>query len=176
MQISLTSLLLAGVSITNLANAYPHNPDTHIETRDETQAALEARAGLKLKVAKDPTASVTCPETNNPQRKHQDPHVYTTNQVKQAYIEGAKLAAAGKALGDKKYPHIFNNNEELPFPCGRNKMEFVIMPDGHVYNGEEATQLPDRVIFEYKKSSSEMQVSYCGVMRHGPNNKFLLCP
>ncbi|KAF7540963.1 hypothetical protein G7054_g960 [Neopestalotiopsis clavispora] len=176
MHLFLTGLLLVGTSITNLASAYPHQPEMHVDTRDETLAALETRAGLKLKVGRDPTTGVTCPETNNANFPHQDEHAYTTNQIKQAFLEGAKLAAAGKSLGDNDYPHDFGNAEDLPFPCGKSQMEFIIMPDGHVYDGEDARQMPDRVVFEYKKTSTEMQVLYCGVMRHGPARPFLNCP
>jgi hypothetical protein len=112
----LTGLLLVGASITNLASAYPHQPDMH-ETRDETLAALETRAGLKLKVGRDPTTGVTCPETNNANFPHQDEHAYTTNQIKQAFLEGAKLAAAGKSLGDSEFPflHTHSISSDLTF-------------------------------------------------------------
>lgn len=75
-----------------------------------------------------------------------------------------------------KYPHVFGNAERLPFPCGKNKMEFPITLDNHVYDGGPSDGIPDRVVFEYRKTKKQFIVGYCGVMRHGPQRDFLRCP
>ncbi|MBH1945589.1 hypothetical protein I5L01_15320 [Erythrobacter sp. YJ-T3-07] len=74
-----------------------------MQARSETPGVLEARGGLDLKIGQDVKSSVTCPETNNNNFPHQDQHVYTTNQIKQAFLKGAKLAAAGQSLGVSKF-------------------------------------------------------------------------
>lgn len=78
-------------------------------------------------------------------------------------------------LKSDDYPHVFGNGEQLPFPCGANKQEFPIQTDGTVYSGGEVTDVPDRVVFEYKASGDKAVISYCGVMRHGPGRDFLKC-
>ncbi|KAI1747080.1 Ribonuclease/ribotoxin [Xylaria castorea] len=172
---SLVSLLLAGTSFTGFVGAFPTQVEDGVQSRNSSMNVLDAR-GLSLKVGSYPETPADCPETNNPGFQRKDAHTYTTNQIKAAYVTGARLAAEGKTLGANKYPHDFGNNELLPFPCGSNKMEFVIQDNGHIYNGENARELPDRVVFEYNESKTEFLVKFCGVMRHGPNQDFLDCP
>ena len=74
-----------------------------------------------------------------------------------------------------KYPHAFGNGERLPFTCGASKQDFPIQTDGTVYSGGDTTDVPDRVVFEFKVSGNTAVVSYCGVMRHGPRSDFLKC-
>ncbi|KAH8660005.1 Ribonuclease/ribotoxin [Xylariales sp. PMI_506] len=165
----LATLLLAGSSFTGFVSAYPAPVD------GENFISLAAR-GLDVSVGGEPTSTATCPATNNPNRNAQPELTYTVNQLQAAFKTGAKLAANGKTLGDREYPHIFNNKEDLPFDCGANTMEFPIQSSGKAYNGEDVTDIPDRVVFEYSETSKKFVVKFCGVMRHGPTPAFLKCP
>ncbi|KAG5917189.1 hypothetical protein E4U42_007357 [Claviceps africana] len=174
-----TSLML-GISMTSTSFANPLDGSAELQDRSaelqDRSSVLEER-GLTLKVIRGPTKDATCPHRERvgnfgPYARHK----YTENQIKAAFRHGAQLAAAGKQVGDRKYPHDFRNAEGLPFHCGKNKMEFPITINNRVYNGGPSDNIPDRVVFGYKKTKKEFQVTYCGVMRHGPRRDFLLCP
>ncbi|KAG5951303.1 hypothetical protein E4U53_003399 [Claviceps sorghi] len=166
-----TSLML-GMSMTSTSLAQPLDGSAELQDRS---FVLEERA-LTLKVVKRQIKDATCPHRIRVGNfGPYDQHKYTENQIKAAYLHGAQLAAAGKQVGDRKYPHEFRNAEGLPFDCGRNKMEFPITTNNKIYNGGPSDNIPDRVVFSYKKTKKEFQVTYCGVMRHGPGRDFLLC-
>ncbi|KAI1846245.1 hypothetical protein JX266_007770 [Neoarthrinium moseri] len=172
---SLASLHLAGTRLTGLVSAYPAHTESQVEAREPEFGALDSR-GLTLKIGKEPGGDAKCPKTTNPGFEPQPEHKYTMNQIKQAFLQAAKLAADSKQIGDNKYPHDFGNGEKLPFKCGKNQMEFIILPNGKVYDGSGNTRdMPDRVVFEYSKSKKEFKANYCGVMRHGPTRDFLHC-
>lgn len=73
------------------------------------------------------------------------------------------------------YPHDFGNKEELPFKCGSSTSEYPIETSGSVYNGGAVTTIGDRVVFEYRKKKDQLQVNFCGVMRHGDGRDFVNC-
>ncbi|KAH8646294.1 Ribonuclease/ribotoxin [Xylariales sp. PMI_506] len=163
------SLALVGSTFTGSAYGFPVQAET---------SPFEARGtSLTLKTGAGPSSTATCPATANPGMAAQPVLTYTTGQLQVAYLAGAKLAAAGKTVGTNSYPHVFGNSEKLPFSgCGSNLMEFPIQSSGVAYSGEDTRTLPDRVVFEYSKSSKYFTVQYCGVMRHGPARPFLSCP
>ncbi|KAF1950569.1 Ribonuclease/ribotoxin [Byssothecium circinans] len=173
----LVCMLLAGASFASVAWAYP----TEVETQlvKSVAPSLQARARLPLKVGHDPGKPSTCPASNNgpPAAWNYPEHTYTINQIKKAFLEGAKLAAAEKTVGNNNYPHDYGSNPPMPFDCGKSLMEFPIQLDGHAYDGGDIGGIPDRVLFEYSEGK-EFLVKYCGVMRHGPPGgpAFLPCP
>lgn len=73
------------------------------------------------------------------------------------------------------YPHVFGNNEELPFPCGRSKQEFPILLNNEVYDGGSVETEPDRVVYEVNEGKNNVIVRYCGVMRHTSGRDFEVC-
>ncbi|KAG6052947.1 hypothetical protein E4U17_005203 [Claviceps sp. LM77 group G4] len=167
-----TSLLL-GISVTSVTLASPFDSESDLQDRT---IVLDVRA-LNLKIGKQPTKPATCPQ--RAQAGAFGPyaqHTFTANQIQAAFLTGAKYAAAGKQVGDRKYPHDFGNGEKLPFPCGKNKMEFPINTNNQVYSGGSSGNIPDRVVFEYQKKKRDFVVKYCGVMRHGVGKDFLKCP
>ncbi|KAG6030585.1 hypothetical protein E4U19_000424 [Claviceps sp. Clav32 group G5] len=172
-----TSLLL-GISVTSvsLSLASPFDSVSEGDLQDRA-IILDARA-LRLLIAKEPDKDATCPyraRVGNfgPYAQHK----YTKNQIKVAFLAGAKYAADGKQVGARKYPHDFGNGEKLPFPCGKNKMEFPIDSNNNLnpYGGGPSDNIPDRVVFEYRKKKKEFVVYYCGVMRHGTGRDFVKC-
>jgi hypothetical protein len=144
--------------------------------------------------------AANCPATSNPAGNSYPQHDYTAGQVKSAMYTAANLYGANEQIGLKsitiiisvsgirltrfiEYPHVFGNNEALPFTCGSNKMEFPIQMDGQLYTGGDVSSIPDRVVFEAKLNSdgTQLALAYCGVMRHGPpvqgqRDKFIGCP
>ena len=58
---------------------------------------------LDLKVAREPSRNGVCPATNNGPGRVYPQHTYTVNQIKAAFLGGAKLAAAGKQVGDREF-------------------------------------------------------------------------
>jgi hypothetical protein len=157
-------------------------------------ADLDARkkGDLDVKIGHDPDFKVTCPATNNGDNRNYEAHDFTEKQQTAALKTAAKLRAANKQIGARTfpssilpthswltrsglYPHDFNNNENLPFPCGAQKMEFPIQLDGKVYDGGDADGIPDRIVFEYKVDGDDLKIDYCGIMRHGPGRDFLNC-
>ncbi|QPH06546.1 hypothetical protein C2857_005086 [Epichloe festucae Fl1] len=168
---SIFTPLLLGFSATSVLAG----PVENVNDLQERTLVLDTR-GLNLKVKEEPKKDATCPYRQRVGNfGPYDRHKYTKNQIKAAFLGGAKLAADGKQVGANRYPHDFNNGEKLPFKCGRNKMEFPISTDNKVYNGGPADNIPDRVVFEYQKKKKDFIVKYCGVMRHGPGRDFLKC-
>ncbi|RHZ57497.1 uncharacterized protein CDV56_107883 [Aspergillus thermomutatus] len=123
----------------------------------------------ELKIAQEPDQSYNCPATNNYAETS-----YTSGQLKAAFIKAAQYANDGQQIGDRNYPHVFGNGENLPFNCGRSTMEFPLDRDspGTVYSGQSVRTLPDRLVFEFKDGKKEGKAKFCGVMRHG-NNGFI---
>ncbi|KAF2123955.1 hypothetical protein P153DRAFT_327720, partial [Dothidotthia symphoricarpi CBS 119687] len=160
-------VLLAGASFTSTAWAYPTIAER--QSVNSTEPIFQILASLPLKVGKDPATPSTCPASNNgpPAARNYAEHTYTTNQLKKAFLEGAKLAAAGKTVGANNYPHNYGRNPPMPFDCGASQMEFPIQLDAQVYDGGDIGGVPDRVLFEYSEGK-EFLVKFCGVMRHGP--------
>jgi hypothetical protein len=87
----------------------------------------------------------------------------------------AYLQKSNELRLSENYPHRFKNNEKLPFNCGAGKQEFPILLNGQTYTGGAVGTEPDRVVFEYKETKTDAIVSFCGIMRHGPNGDFLKC-
>ncbi|KAK2595216.1 hypothetical protein QQS21_007069 [Conoideocrella luteorostrata] len=166
-----TSLLL-GISAGSFALAQPVEDLGELDGRT---LVLDIRA-LDLKIAKEPTKDATCPHrAKSGSFGPYNEHKYTKGQIRAAFLGGAHLAADGKQVGARKYPHDFGNGEKLPFKCGKKKMEFPISTNNEVYNGGPSDDIPDRVVFEYQKKKKEFIVKYCGVMRHGTGRDFLKC-
>ncbi|KAG6009299.1 hypothetical protein E4U54_008579 [Claviceps lovelessii] len=93
-----TSLLL-GFSVTGITLAGPLDGPGELQDRS---AILDAR-GLNLKIATEPNKDATCPQ--RARAGNFGPyalHKYTKNQIKVAFVAGAKLAADGKQVGDRK--------------------------------------------------------------------------
>ncbi|OTB00989.1 hypothetical protein M426DRAFT_14971 [Hypoxylon sp. CI-4A] len=126
-------------------------------------------------------ASYQCPATNNGQGRNYAAHSYTSNQITAAQATAQKiLQSKGQNWrpGPQDYPHFFNNNEKIPFDCGKQKAEYPLGLDGKTWQPGQAVQtLPDRVIFEYSWKKGKVQTKECGVIRHGPppGNAFLSC-
>ncbi|KAF2833555.1 hypothetical protein CC86DRAFT_400179 [Ophiobolus disseminans] len=138
-------------------------------------AELYARAGKTLKVGAEPKKDLTCLRTANPGHPVRNEHKYTKNQLKSAFLTGAKLNAEGKQIGPNRYPHKFNSNQAFPNGCGTNTHEFPIRTDNKVYNGEVTNDIPDRVLYEVKESAKEVRVKFCAAIRHGVGNAFVNC-
>ncbi|RAL16216.1 Ribonuclease/ribotoxin [Aspergillus homomorphus CBS 101889] len=167
------SLFLAGPAFQALA--YPY-PGAHLDDGEMTNLFIRGgTSSLTVRVGTQPTSGLTCPATNNGENRDYAEHAYTAGQIKAAMTEGATLAAKGKQLGKSLYPHNYKNRERLPFTCGKHKMEFPIQTDGKVYDGGLTDNIPDRVIYDYSKDSKDFKVTFCGVIRHGPTEKFLKC-
>ncbi|PFH58105.1 hypothetical protein XA68_14150 [Ophiocordyceps unilateralis] len=182
---------LASAFLSGFVNALPAESEGQLQSL--SAELTELAAGLRLKVGRRPQKSSSCPRTDNGPGRVYPQHTYTDNQITKAFMGGAQLAAAGKQIGDSesssalqldslvtpgnsdRYPHVFGNKEKVKFPCGKNTMEFPIQIDNNVYGGGSVANVPDRVVFEYKKTKREFIVEYCGVMRHGPRD-FILCP
>ncbi|RDL38479.1 uncharacterized protein BP5553_02819 [Venustampulla echinocandica] len=196
-----TILLLVSTNLTGFASAYPTDDissrevgyvepitipldiEAQLQTRKpETEGfglpedqMLQTRA-LSIRIAPGkPSASANCPATYNGPGRNYQARVYTVNQITAAMTAGAQLLANNKQTGAQKYPHDFMNLERLRFACGKSKQEFPIQPDNRVYNGGSVNDVPDRVIFEYKKTKTDLLITYCGVIRHGPRTDFLNC-
>lgn len=72
-----------------------------------------------------------------------------------------------------KYPHPYGNREGLKFDCGTSLLEFPILTSGEAYTeSSDIRTIPDRVIFEKKGKTTKL----CGVMRHGNDDDFEICP
>ncbi|KAG6131210.1 hypothetical protein E4U38_004062 [Claviceps purpurea] len=170
-----TSLLL-GISVTSVTLASPFDSEGDLQDRT---VILDDR-GLRLVIAKgkEPKKDATCPYRARAGNFGPYPqHKYTKNQIKVAFIAGAQYAADDKQVGARKYPHDFGNGEKLPFPCGKNKMEFPIDTNNNLnpYSGGPSDNVPDRVVFEYQRKKRDLVVGYCGVMRHGTGRDFVKC-
>ncbi|GAB0138339.1 hypothetical protein EsDP_00006575 [Epichloe bromicola] len=174
---SIFTPLLLGFSATSVLA----QPVENISDLQERTLVLDTR-GLDLKFKEEPKHDAKCPHRDRAGGfGHYDEHTYTMNQIKAAFLGRAKLAADGKKVGAPlicfigQYPHDFNNDERLDFNCGRNKMEFPIATDNVVYQGDPSDNIPDRVVFEYRKTKTDFIVKYCGVMRHGVGRDFIKC-
>jgi hypothetical protein len=206
--ILLTVLLLASTNLTHFASAslVGAHPLSIVSTRqikpdlEARDPELQVRGGPTLGLGGEPPMAANCPATSNPAGNSYPQHDYTVGQVKSAMYTAANLYGANQQIGLRsitiiipvlaikltrfiEYPHVFGNNEELPFTCGSNKIEFPIQMDGQLYTGGDVTSIPDRVVFEAKLNSdgSQLALAYCGVMRHGPpvqgqRDKFISCP
>ncbi|KAG6127884.1 hypothetical protein E4U12_005581 [Claviceps purpurea] len=166
-----TSLLL-GISVTSVTLASPFDNEGDLQDR---AVILDARA-LRLVIAKEPGEDATCPprsRVGNFGPYYQ--HTFTKELINAAFTRAANYAAAGKQVGDFNYPHDLVNGRKLPFSCGKNKMEFPIKINNILYSGGSSGHIPDRVVFEYKKTRRDLVVKYCGVMRHGVRKDFLKC-
>ncbi|KAE8329727.1 Ribonuclease/ribotoxin [Aspergillus sergii] len=176
--------LLVGALVTQTANAYPQPAVADVTVlpdrstipgvfHEELDGDIVKRSKT-LKIGAKPDKSHTCPKTD----RYAKPVEYSSGQLQKAFIQAAQYANDGKQIGARNYPHYFGNNEELPFHCGNNKMEFPLDKDspGNVYGGQAVTDLPDRIVFEVKEKKKETLVKFCGVMRHGNDGDFLNCP
>lgn len=62
---------------------------------------------------------------------------YSARQVEEAVTEGCRLYAEDKTVGSNKYPHTFNNREDLTFSAEGPYQEFPIVKSGKF--GKRAT-------------------------------------
>lgn len=96
---SIFASVLLGASIGSFALAQP------VEAGDdilERAFVLDARS-LDLKVKEEPKKDAKCPDRIRVGNFGPYPeHTYTKNQIKVAFLGGAKLAADGKQVGDGK--------------------------------------------------------------------------
>lgn len=108
---------------------------------------------------------------------------YSGGNVKDVGTDAGKLADRGKQIGTGKYPHQYNNRENIKFSAkckGKTLQEFPILESHKVYIGTEATPGPDRVVVTVSKRDKKgnVDVTYCGLMTHeGAKNKngFVAC-
>ncbi|KAK7973261.1 hypothetical protein PG988_007395 [Apiospora saccharicola] len=112
---------------------------------------------------------------------------YSGANVKDAGTEAGKLADRGKQLGRGKYPHTFNNDEDIKFSeqCkGKDLDEFPILKDHNVFTGAEknpdVAPGTDRVVVAVsnRDKKGNVDVTYCGMMTHegAPvRNGFVAC-
>ncbi|KAG5955996.1 hypothetical protein E4U58_006802 [Claviceps cyperi] len=168
-----TSLLL-GISVTSVALASPFDSEGDSQVQDRA-VILDARA-LRVLIVKGPREDATCPyraKAGNfgPYFKHK----FTKKLIESAFNMAANYAATGEKVGDHDYPHDFGNDRKLPFPCGVNKMVYPIHTNNHPYSSGSSDDIPDRVVFDYRKTKWELIVRYCGVMRHGVGRDLLKC-
>ncbi|KAK4162428.1 Ribonuclease/ribotoxin [Cladorrhinum sp. PSN259] len=96
---------------------------------------------------------------------------YTKQQVDEAVAEGCRLYAAGQQLGNSKYPHKYNNFENLVFAASGPYQEFPIVSGGAYSGGSPGA---DRVVFS---PSYQGSCVYVGAMTHtgASGNSFLSC-
>ncbi|KAG6052498.1 hypothetical protein E4U17_005727 [Claviceps sp. LM77 group G4] len=166
-----TSLLL-GISVTSVTIASPF--DSKGDLQDHA-GILDARA-LRPLILRGPDEDATCPYRAKEGNFGPYPqHKFTQMLIKSAFEMAIKYAAAGKQVGDHKYPHDFDNGGKLPFPCGKNKMVFPIHTNNHPFSSGSSDNIPDRVVFDYWTTKWEFIVKYCGVMRHGVRGDLLKC-
>lgn len=116
-----TSLLL-GISVTSVSLASPFDSEGDLQDRT---VILDTRA-LRLVIAKEPGKDATCPY--RPRAGNFGPypqHKYTKNQIKVAFLAGAKYAADGKQVGARTWPSFFasflvffssSSNDHFKFP------------------------------------------------------------
>ncbi|KAL2163568.1 hypothetical protein VTH06DRAFT_5626 [Thermothelomyces fergusii] len=100
-------------------------------------------------------------------------NTYTKKEVDDAVAEACRLYAAGTQLGTNKYPHGFNNFENLAFPIPKPFQEFPILASGAVYSGGNPG--PDRVVISPNYQGSCV---YVGAMTHTgapTRNGFVKC-
>ncbi|KAK0194510.1 Ribonuclease/ribotoxin, partial [Armillaria mellea] len=103
-----------------------------------------------------PPSTVTC-GTNT----------YSRTDIQAAIKDGH--AHINKQMGKRKYPHTYENIEELNMgSCAKPYYEFPILKTHNIYNGGEPDT--DRVVFD-------SDGNYCAVMTHtgAPRDKFVLC-
>ncbi|CCE29274.1 uncharacterized protein CPUR_02967 [Claviceps purpurea 20.1] len=165
-----TSLLL-GISVTSVTIASPFDSEGDLQDRI---TILDARA-LRLIVVKRPDKDATCPYRARARDGGPYPqHKFTKKLIESAFTKAAYHAADEKQVGDGKYPHDFGGGR-VPFPCGKNKMVYPIQTNNHPYGSGSPGNIPDRVVFEYQKTGTDLVVKYCGVMRRGVRGDFLKC-
>ncbi|KAF4634509.1 hypothetical protein G7Y89_g3608 [Cudoniella acicularis] len=69
------------------------------------------------------------------------------------------------------YPHSYENREGLKFDSGSKLYEYPLTMNNGVWQGGDVTNLPDRVVFEYKTEKGKPSSAvYVGVIRHGREN------
>lgn len=112
---------------------------------------------------------------------------YSGGNVKDAGSEAGKLADRGKAIGTGKYPHQYNNRENVQFAAvckGKTLEEFPILSNHKVFTGSENNPAvapgADRVVVTVSKRDKKgnVDVTYCGMMTHegAPvRNGFVAC-
>ena len=61
---------------------------------------------------------------------------YSKKQVDEATAEGCRLHDAGQQIGSNRYPHRFNNRENLVFAASGPYQEFPILTNGN-YTGRK---------------------------------------
>ena len=104
-----SGLLLLSVLSANIANAYVVERAVEADIVPRTiniteigEIDFSALAGLPLAVGTEPKGAISCPATNNGPNRNYGEHKYTENQLKAAFLAGARLAAEDKEIGDRK--------------------------------------------------------------------------
>lgn len=91
--------------------------------------------------------------------------------MRDAAEKAAKLINANATVGKNKYPHQYNNNEQLKFNdnCdGKKLQEFPIFPN-KIY--DDGSPEADRIVVAAeqkmdKKGDVKWEITYCGLMTH----------
>ena len=77
-------------------------------------------------------------------------HTYADEEAKAAMKAAAEIQqkkGENWKPGHGEYPHFFNNRENLPFKCGKNKSEFPIEMNNRIWQlGNSVSNIPDREI------------------------------
>ncbi|KAK3990913.1 Ribonuclease/ribotoxin [Cladorrhinum sp. PSN332] len=97
---------------------------------------------------------------------------YTKQQVDDATAEGCRLFASNQQIGNNKYPHRFNNFENLVFATSGPYQEFPIVSNGNYSGGSPGA---DRIVFNPNYQGGCV---YVGSMTHtgaATNNGFVTC-
>jgi hypothetical protein len=107
-----SGLLLLGVFSAHIANAHviDRAPEIeivprHVNLTDTVEIDFSALRDLSLPLAvgTEPRGASKCPATNNGRNRNYGEHRYTENQLKAAFLAGARLAADEKQIGDREY-------------------------------------------------------------------------
>lgn len=81
--------------------------------------AASALASVAAAATNTSVAGVTCGNTE-----------YSSKQVQEALSEGCRLYEADETVGSNRYPHTFNNREDLSFSVDGPYQEFPIIKSG----------------------------------------------
>lgn len=93
-------------------------------------ASLAGAAAADTPAGVSNVTSVTCGNTRYPQ-----------TQILLAVAEGCKLYEQDRQVGSGRYPHRFNNREDLTFNAPGPYQEFPLVRSGH-YKKSESTAQP----------------------------------
>ncbi|KAF4216369.1 hypothetical protein CNMCM8980_005278 [Aspergillus fumigatiaffinis] len=99
---------------------------------------------------------------------------YKQARLDEGILKGIELLQSGHMIGNGNYPHVFKNDEKIPFPeCvdgASKKYEFPIVREGWYKDTMDPGK--DRVIFLWKKG---FKAVYCGAITHVDKKSFKSC-